>query len=74
MSKDIPYVSEELMEQIDRILDHGPRRAKSHDQRFGQWLSNAICSKYKCSRQDAGLILCHIENPELLEMVKEYND
>ena len=72
--RDIPYVSDELMEQIDKIFAHGKQRAKSHDQRLGQWLSNKICERYKCSREQAGLVLCHLENPEMLELLSDYND
>lgn len=71
---EIPYVSDELMAKIDKIFYHGPQRAKSHDQRFGQWLSNKICIKYNCSRQESGRILYNMENPEFLEMIKDYND
>lgn len=42
MNKEIPCVSDELMKQVNRIFYHGPQRAKSHDQRFGQWLINKI--------------------------------
>lgn len=72
---DIPYVSDELMEQIDRIFAHGPRRAKSHDLRFGQFLLNEVGRKYDCdSREHAARILFNLENPEILEIIKHYND
>lgn len=74
MDREIPVVSEELMKQVDRILYHGEQRAKSHDQRLGQWLSNKICLKYKCSREQAGHILFDLENPEILEMLRDYNE
>ena len=60
------------MKQVDRIFYHGPQRAKSHDLRFGQWLVNKIRTKYPDG--DVQRILFSIENPELLELIKEYND
>ena len=71
---EIPFVSDELMEQVDRIFYHGVQRAKSHDQRFGQYLLNKIALKYQCSREGATHILFNLENPEILEMVKDYNE
>ena len=71
-SKDIPYVSDELMKQVDRIFVHGAQRAKSHDQRFGQWLVNKIRMKYPNGNVEG--ILFNLENPEILEMLRDYND
>lgn len=73
LGRDIPFVSEELMEQVDRIFAHGPQRAKSHDQRFGQWLVNKIRTKYGGDCNVEG-ILFNLENPEILEMIKDYNE
>ena len=70
--RDIPVVSEELMEQVDRIFAHGGSRAKSHDLRFGQWLVNKIYSQYPDG--DVKRILFSMENPEMLELLREYND
>lgn len=69
---EIPYVSDELMEQIDKIFYHGAQRAKSHDQRLGQWLVNKIRIKYPDG--DVERILFNLENPEILEMLEGYND
>jgi hypothetical protein len=74
MTRNIPYVSDELMDEVEKIFAHGAQRAKSHDQRFGQWISNKICMKYNCSRQEAGHILFNLENPEIYEMIRDYND
>jgi len=75
MNREIPVVSEELMKQVYRIFYHGGQRAKSHDLRFGQYLLNQIAHKYKCkSRADATRILFNLENPEILELIKDYNE
>lgn len=70
--REVPFVSDELMDQVDRIFYHGEQRAKSHDQRFGQWLINKIRTKYP--NADPTHILFNMENPEILELVKDYND
>ena len=70
--REIPKVSDELMEQLDRMFYHGEQRAKSHDLRLGQWLVNKIRSKYPTG--DVKRILFNMENPEILELLKEYND
>ncbi len=70
--REIPVVSKELIEQVNRIFYHGERRAKSHDQRFGQWLVNKIRTKYPDG--DVQRILFNLENPEILEMLRDYND
>jgi len=69
---EIPQVSDELMDQVNRIFYHGERRAKSHDLRFGQWLINNIRRKYPDG--DVDRILFNMENPEILEMLRDYND
>ena len=66
---DIPVVSDEIM---DEIFAHGGQRAKSHDQRFGQWLVNKI--RTNSDSEDIVRILFNIENPEMLEMLRDYND
>ena len=71
MRKEIPVVSDEIMEQVDKLLYHGGQRAKSHDMRLGQWLLNKIVKKYP--RADVGTVLFNIENPEILEMLRDYN-
>ena len=71
MGRDIPYISDELMKQVDAIFAHGPQRAKSHDQRLGQWLVNKIRIKYP--KADPSKMLFNLENPELLEMLRDYN-
>lgn len=68
----IPYISDELMDKIDKILYHGEQRAKSHDQRFGQWLVNKIRIKYP--KGDVERVLFNLENPEIYEMLKDYNN
>jgi len=75
-NREIPFVSDELMEQIDRIFYHGEQRAKSHDLRFGQYLVNSIYKKYGNEIDDVNVsgILFNMENPELLELIKKYND
>ena len=72
MSKEIPYISDKLIEQVNRIFYHGAQRAKSHDQRFGQWLVNKIRTKYP--NGDVQGILFNLENPEIYEMLRDYND
>lgn len=69
---EIPFVSDKLMEQIDKIFYHGKQRAKSHDQRLGQWLINKIRTKYP--NGNVNVILFNLENPEILEMLRDYND
>lgn len=71
MDREIPVVNEELMRQVDRIFYHGGQRAKSHDLRFGQWLVNMIRTKYP--NGDVQGILFNLENPEILEMLRDYN-
>jgi hypothetical protein len=82
---DIPVVSKELMDQVDRIFAHGGQRAKSHDIRFGQWLVNKIRAKYTKQNEDGSKtyipisadivrILFNLENPEFLELMRDYND
>jgi len=72
LSDIVPQVSDELMEQVDRIFYHGKQRAKSHDLRFGQWLVNNIRIKYPDC--DVRRILFNMENDEFLELIKDYND
>jgi len=76
MKNEIPFVSDELMEQVNRIFYHGEQRAKSHDLRFGQYLVNAIHKKYGNGIDDLNVsgVLFNMENPELLELIKKYND
>jgi len=93
MTSEIPVVSDEIIEQVNRIFAHGGQRAKSHDQRFGQYLINKIreTKEYKHIMDEyirkhtmegyinfeKNYIECKIwnmENPEFLELVKEYND
>ena len=62
------------MAQVDRIFYHGEQRAKSHDLRFGQWLVNKIYKEYNCDQSGVTRILFNLENPEILEMLKDYND
>lgn len=69
---EIPFVSDKIMEQIDRIFYHGEQRAKSHDLRFGQWIVIQILKKYPGCNVER--VLFNMENPEFLELVKKYND
>ena len=69
---EIPFVSDKLMEQIDKLFYHGSQRAKSHDQRLGQWLVNKIRTKYPNCNVER--ILFNLENPEILKMLRDYND
>ena len=64
------------MKQVDRIFAHGGQRAKSHDLRFGQYLINAIYKKYGDGVKQLNIdgIIFNMENPEMLEMVRGYND
>jgi len=72
----IPVVSEELMKQIDRIFAHGGQRAKSHDLRFGQFLINTIYKKHGngVDKLNISGIIFNMENPEMLEIMRHYND
>jgi|APSaa5957512535_1039671.scaffolds.fasta_scaffold46053_4 hypothetical protein len=78
MGKEIPRVSDELMEQVERIFSHGPSRAKNHDQRFGQWLVNKIRTKYTnygfMTQEQVTRVLFNLENQEIWDMIKDYND
>jgi len=90
LNKEIPFVSDKLMKQIDEIFAHGPQRAKSHDQRFGQWIINKIRSAkdfpvtdwHKLGLDKAAMTekahvelrLWNMENDEFYDMVKDYND
>jgi hypothetical protein len=83
---EIPYVSEELMKKVEAIFYHGPKRAKNHDQRFGQYLINKIRTSEKYSKgynkacksghekEFIEMVLWNIENPDLLELIKDYNN
>jgi len=71
----IPRISDELIAQVNRIFAHGPSRAKNHDQRFGQWLVNKVRTKYQCEDQAAtSRVLFNLENQEIFDMIKDYND
>ena len=72
MGKDIPYISEEMMESVERIFAHGPSRAKNHDQRLGQWLVNKLRDK-QGSTEGVTRILFNLENQELWDLLKDYN-
>jgi len=72
MTRDIPYISEEMMEDIESIFAHGHSRAKNHDQRLGQWLMNKIYEKH--GDINVRSFLSRIENQELWDLLKEYND
>lgn len=75
MGKEIPYISEEMMKSVERIFWHGPRRAKHHDLRLGQWLLNAIHTKYGSnSRADEARILFNLENQDVWDLLKGYNE
>ena len=90
MGNDIPVISEKMMEMADSIFAHGGQRAKSHDQRFGQWLVNKIRTdpKYKegfdeCYKDPSNpsewkayveQILFNVENQEIYDWIKDYND
>ena len=75
MGKRIPVISKELMEQVDRIFWHGDSRAKNHDLRFGQYLLNAIAHKYNLKdRGEATHLLFNLENQEVYDLIKGYND
>ena len=37
MAHNIPVISDELMAKVDSIFAHGGQRARTHDQRFGQF-------------------------------------
>ena len=81
MSREIPCISDKLMKQVEAIFAHGPQRAKSHDQRFGQWLVNKIrtqysdeCKGYTTPDEQITKILFNMENPELYELLRDYND
>lgn len=75
MGIDIPYISDKMIADVERIFAHGPRRAKSHDLRFGQWICNKIYEKYPGADQ-AGVcrMLFNLENQELWDLMKGYND
>ena len=73
--RDIPYISEEMMTDIESIFAHGHSRAKNHDQRLGQWLVNQMNTKYGgISKESLVRILFNLENQELWDLIKEYND
>ena len=79
MGKEIPYISEEMMDAVEKIFWHGPSRAKNHDQRLGQWLVNKIRTKYNCSSKgmdhaQVTRILFNLENQELWDLLKDYNE
>jgi hypothetical protein len=73
----IPNISEEMMDAVEKIFFHGPSRAKNHDQRLGQYLLNKIHNEYgnhKTSRADEARILFNLENQEIWDLIKDYND
>ena len=69
---DIPYI-EDLIEQVNRIFDHGHSRAKNHDQRLGQWIVNKLRITGR-NNNDIVRYLFNIENKEFLELIGDYND
>ncbi len=81
MSREIPCISDKLMKQVEAIFAHGPQRAKSHDQRLGQWLVNNIrdkyadeCKGYVPDQEQVTRILFNMENQEIYEILRHYND
>lgn len=77
MGKHIPFISDEMIKDVERIFWHGPRRAKHHDLRLGQWLVNTIYTKYcKGEHNDDHVtrVLFNLENQELWDLLKGYND
>lgn len=75
MGKDIPYISEEMMDAVEKIFEHDHSRAKNHDLRLGQWLVNKIRTKYNTvTNDDVSRILFNLENQELWDILKGYND
>ena len=75
MGKHLPFISDKMMKDIDAIFAHGPSRAKNHDLRLGQWLVNTIRRNYQgCSDQHIVHILFNLENQELWDLIKEYNE
>ncbi len=75
MGKDIPYISEEMMEAVEKIFAHGHSRAKNHDLRLGQWLVNKIQTQYPSSdKVHVVRVLFNLENQQLWDLLKGYND
>ncbi len=75
MGKHLPFISDKMMKDIDKIFAHGPSRAKNHDLRLGQWLVNTIRRQYQgCSDQHIIRILFNLENQELWDLIKGYNE
>ena len=80
MGRDIPYISEEMMASVEALFEHGHSRAKNHDQRLGQWIVNMIrtegMTKKNITMDHATVtsILFNMENQELWDLMKGYND
>ena len=69
---DIPYI-EDLIDQVNRVFEHGHSRAKNHDQRLGQWIVNKLRTTGR-NNNDIVRYLFSIENKEFLELIGDYND
>lgn len=74
MGKDIPRISDEMMEWVESIFEHGESRAKNHDLRFGQWIVNEIRRKDSLDHATVTRRLFNMENQELWDLMKGYND
>jgi len=76
MDREIPYISDKMIADVERIFEHGPSRAKNHDLRLGQWLVNKIYSEI-CKGGDNDCVrryLSGVENQELWDLLKGYNE
>ena len=76
--RDIEYI-EDIVEQVEKLFEHGHSRAKNHDQRMGQWIVNKIrtdnFSENHRDWSDSDIVhyLFNIENREFLDLVGDYN-
>lgn len=77
--RDIEYM-EDLIDKVEKLFAHGHSRAKNHDQRLGQWIINKIRTKnwtqsnINMSDEQIVRILFNLENRELWELMRDYND
>ena len=74
----IEYIPD-IIEQVEKLFEHGHSRAKNHDQRLGQWIVNKIrTDNFSINHRtwsDADIVrhLFNIENREFLDLVGDYN-
>lgn len=74
----IEYIPD-IIEQVEKLFEHGHSRARNHDMRLGQYIINKIrtdnFSENHRDWDDSSIVryLFNIENREFLDLVADYN-